>query len=609
MCGIIGKTGADNMIPQLLNGLKKLEYRGYDSAGVAYFDGEKIKRCRSVGKIMALEKKLEENRCNGFTAIGHTRWATHGKPTEENAHPHRSPKGEFYIVHNGIIENSAEIKKTLLSKETVYESETDTEVFAHLLEKYYEGDPISAVAKAQAVLKGSYAFGILCRDFPDCVFGAASGSPLVAVEGKGGFSLSSDSGAVSEKGERCYRISNGEICKITASSVEFFDASGKSIKKNGESVNGKNNEFEKGEYGHFMLKEILEQPEAVRHTLKALVSLGSINLPDVTVDDDFLKEKMKRIVIVACGSAYHTGLVAKHIIERLCGVPCSVEIASEFRYSVPLADENTLAVFVSQSGETADTLASLKLAKRVGAQILSIVNVKESIIARESENVIFTEAGREVAVATTKAYSAQLVAFYALAIYIGRLLGKISAEQEEKFVGELLLLPEKIKETLENVNESTKLIARELYTCSDVFFLGRLTDFATACEGSLKLKEITYLNSQSYAAGELKHGTISLIENGTPVFAVAGESKVFSKTLSNICEVEARGAKVIVITDKAKESLVSNNRTVIAVSDTLSEFRSSLLVIPLQLLSYYTALLRGCDIDQPKNLAKSVTVE
>lgn len=609
MCGIIGKTSADNVIPQLLNGLKRLEYRGYDSAGVAFFDGEEIKRSRSVGKITALEKLLEKNGCNSFTAIGHTRWATHGKPTEENAHPHRSRSGAFYIVHNGIIENSVEIKKTLLSKGTAFESETDTEVFAHLLEKYYEGDPVCTIAKAQAVLKGSYAFGILCRDFPNSVFGAASGSPLVAVEEEDGFSLSSDSGAVSGKGKRCYRISNGEICKITAGSVEFFDASGKSIKKSGEDVSGKSNEFEKGEYGHFMLKEILEQPEAVRNTLKTLISLGSISLPDVTVDEDFLKEKMKKIVIVACGSAYHTGLVAKHIIERLCSVPCSVEIASEFRYSEPLADENTLAVFVSQSGETADTLACLRLAKRMGAQILSVVNVKDSVIARESENVIFTEAGREVAVATTKAYSAQLAAFYALAIYTGRLLGKISAEQEEKLVGELLLLPEKIKETLECVNESTKLIAKELYTCTDAFFLGRLTDYATACEGSLKLKEITYLNSQSYAAGELKHGTISLIENGTPVFAVAGESKIFSKTLSNICEVEARGARVVVITDKAKESLVSNNRTVIAVPDTLSEFRSSLLVIPLQLLSYYTALLRGCDIDQPKNLAKSVTVE
>ncbi len=609
MCGIIGKAGAEYVIPELLNGLKRLEYRGYDSAGIAFFKGDEISRCRSVGKIDELEKEITKVYCEGFTAIGHTRWATHGKPTKENAHPHKSANGFFYIVHNGIIENSSEIKKTLLGERIQWESQTDTEVFAHLLEKYYEGNPVAAIAKAQAVLKGSYAFGILCREFPDCVFGAASGSPLAVVRGEDGYFLSSDSAAVSLKNGECYRVQNGEICKLTVNNAEFYDATGKIIKKNGENLHNKSCEFEKGEHKHFMLKEITEQPQAVKKTLEALISFGSISLPEVTLEEDFLNTKTAKVIIVACGSAYHTGLIGKHIIERFCGISCTVEIASEFRYSEPLADENTLAIFVSQSGETADTLASLRLAKRLGAQILSIVNVKDSAIARESENVIFTEAGREIAVATTKAYSAQLAAFYALAIYMGRLSGNLSEEQEEKLVNELLLLPEKIKATLEKTNEKAKHIAKELCSSADVFFLGRLTDFATACEGALKLKEISYINSQSYAAGELKHGTISLVENGTPVIAVAGESKVFSKTLSNICEVEARGASVIVITDESKESLVLNSRNVISVPNIISEFRSSLLVVPLQLISYYTALLRGCEIDQPKNLAKSVTVE
>ena len=609
MCGIIGKASVENVMPELLNGLKKLEYRGYDSAGVAFFNEEKIERVRCKGKIGELEKIVVKENHKSSVAIGHTRWATHGEPTKENAHPHKSPGGKFYIVHNGIIENSEEIKKSLLPESAIFESHTDTEVFAHLLEKYYDGDPVSAIAKAQAVLKGSYAFGILCSDFPQNIFAAASGSPLLVVKSEDGFSIASDSGAVGTSKGVCYRMSDGEICSLSNNEVSFFDAAGEKITKQSESTLEKENPFNKEGYEHYMLKEIFEQPSAVKNTVSSLVSLGSISLPDVTLDEDFLKEKMKKIVVVACGSAYHTGLVGKHIIESFSGVPCLVEIASEFRYSVPLADKNTLAIFVSQSGETADTLASLRLAKQCGAQILSVVNVRDSAIARESENVIFTRAGREVAVATTKAYSAQLVAFYALGIYLGRIKGSISEEQEEKFTEELTQLSEKISDTLVQTNDEIKALSKKQCNCTDAFFIGRLKDYATACEGALKLKEVSYINAQSYAAGELKHGTISLVEDGTPVFTIAGESKVFSKTLSNICEVEARGGNVVVITDKAKQSLVSKGRTVIAVPDTLPEFRPSLLVIPLQLLSYYTAHLRGCDIDQPKNLAKSVTVE
>ncbi len=609
MCGIIGYSGKENCVPILIKALKNLEYRGYDSAGIACFENKKISRVRAVGKITELEKETHKKTIRSNVGIGHTRWATHGKPCEENSHPHKSTSSLFYVVHNGIIENSGEIKKTLLPANTVYKSQTDTEVFAHLLEKYYTGEPVSAIAKALAVLKGTYAFSILCSDFPYTVFGAASGSPLVALKGESGFYIASDISAVSEKSTECYRILNGEICALTQTEIQFFDASGKEINKKPEQVFCKENTITKEGYPHFMLKEIAEQPKAIRATIDSLVSMHSITLPDVSFDEEFIQERLKNIIIVACGSAYHTGLVAKHLLEGLADTPCSVEIASEFRYSHHHFGKGTLAVFVSQSGETADTLAALRLAKKYGAQVLSVVNVQDSAIAKESENAIFTRAGKEVAVATTKAYSAQLVAFYALAIFIGRVKNQITLEEEEKLVKELLLLPEKVKETLESTNQITKKLAGELCHKNDVFFIGRLKDFAIACEGALKLKEVSYINAQSYASGELKHGTISLIENGTPVIAIVGESKIFSKTLSNICEVEARGGTVIVITDKAKQSLVSSNRTVITVSDVSSYFRPSLLVLPLQLLSYYTALLRGCDIDKPKNLAKSVTVE
>ena len=609
MCGIIGKVSVGNVMPDLLNGLKKLEYRGYDSAGVAFFENGKITRVRCKGKIGDLEKIVVRDGFESAIAIGHTRWATHGEPTKENAHPHKSPNGKFFVVHNGIIENSEEIKNSLLHGDSAFESHTDTEVFAHLLEKYYKDEPVSAIAKAQAVLKGSYAFGILCSDFPQNIFAAASGSPLLVVKSEDSFSVASDSGAVYTGEGVCYRVLDGEICSLSDNGVEFFDAAGNKIQKQSESTVERDRPFDKEGYEHYMLKEIFEQPSAVKNTVDSLVSFGSISLQDVILDEDFLREKLKKITVIACGSAYHTGLVGKHVIEGFSGVPCTVEIASEFRYSEPLADESTLAIFVSQSGETADTLASLRLAKRCGAQILSIVNVRDSAIARESENVIFTKAGREVAVATTKAYSAQLVAFYAFGICLGRIKGCVTTEQEEKFTEELTKLSEKISDTLVLFNDKMKMLAQEMNTFKDAFFIGRLKDYATACEGALKLKEISYINAQSYTAGELKHGTISLIEEGTPVFAVAGESKVFSKTLSNICEVEARGARVIVITDNAKQSLVSKGRTVLAVPDTLPEFRPSLLIVPLQLLSYYIAHILGCDIDQPKNLAKSVTVE
>ena len=608
MCGIIGKIGIDDVVPQLLNGLSRLEYRGYDSSGIAILEGSHIKCFRSVGRIDGLREKVGKENLQSICGIAHTRWATHGKPTEENAHPHRSPSGTFAVVHNGIIENSEEIKRTLL-KGNEFKSETDTEVFAHLLEKYYSEDVVSAIANACAVLKGSYAFGILCDDTPGMIYGAASGSPLVVAKGDDGIYLSSDLDATGEDSSEFYRVKHGEICAVDSDTIIFFDASGKEIRKSPEDIYIKRDEYSKGDYEYYMLKEIYEQPDAVRRTLESLIAGDSIELPQVSLRDEFFIENIENIVIVACGSAYHTGLVGRCVIEKLCKIPCSVEIASEFRYAEPLINEKTLAVFVSQSGETADTLASLRLAARRGAQVLSIVNVRGSIIAEESENVIYTRAGKEVAVATTKAYSAQLAAFYALALYMASLRRTIDIEKQISLVRELKTLPDKIEETLRKCEEKAKSVACAVKDKHDVFYIGRLSDFATASEGSLKLKEISYINSQAYASGELKHGTISLVEKGTPVVAVAGEKSVFRKTLSNISEVVSRGADVTVVTDEGKEKYFGDMGDVISVSSTADEFLSSLLVLPLQLMGYYTALYRGCDIDKPKNLAKSVTVE
>ncbi|MBR5442013.1 MAG: glutamine--fructose-6-phosphate transaminase (isomerizing), partial [Clostridia bacterium] len=519
------------------------------------------------------------------------------------------PDNMFAVVHNGIIENAEEIKRTLLKDKNDFLSDTDTEVFVHLLTKYYKGDPVSAIANACAVLKGSYAFGILCRDFPHTVFAAASASPLVCARCEGGVYIASDGGAIDDSPQQLFRLSHGEICRADADGIAFYDASGMEIKKQAERFSFDKGDFEKNGYEHYMLKEIMEQPEAVKRTIDSLVKNKMVHLPDSSIDHDFFKESIREIVFVACGSAYHTGLVGKRLIERLCRLPCRVEIASEFRYSEPLITPETLTVFISQSGETADTIASMRLAGRCGAQVLSVVNVQGSTMARESENVIFTCAGKEVAVATTKAYSAQLVALYALALYIADQRGAIETEKYDYLVDELIRLPEKIRDTLELVNEDVKQVAKEVYNSQNVFYIGRLGDLATACEGSLKMKEISYVNSQAYASGELKHGTISLVEQNTPVVAIAGEGSVISKTASNMSEVSARGARVFAVTLPARAGYMQSADKVICVSEVAEELAPSLLVIPLQLLSYYTARLRCCNIDKPKNLAKSVTVE
>lgn len=610
MCGIIGKAGIGEVMPELIKGLEMLEYRGYDSAGIAVIHNGKTTRCRESGKIINLREKSENNReeLTGNVGIGHTRWATHGKPNVENAHPHISNNKKFALVHNGIIENAEEIKKALLTSEEFY-SQTDTEVAVKLISKFYKTDVISAVKTACKELTGTFAFGILCSDFPDKIFATAQGSPLVAVKGATGCWITSDLGAINEKSGEVYRIANGEICEISKDSILFYNSEGEEIKKLPERVSLTEETVNKGGYEHFMLKEIFEQPFAIKKTVLSFADKNSIKLENVNIPDEFFKDKLERIIITACGSAYHTGLIGKHVIEKLCKIPVNVEIASEFRYSEPLINENTLTVFISQSGETADTLAALRLCKKYNAKTLSIVNVKSSIIAKESDNVIFTYAGKEIAVATTKAFSAQLVSLYALAIFIAEKRETISNQKKQKLLNELLSLPDKINTTLLKTTDKAKALSKKIYKSTDIFFIGRLYDYGTACEGSLKMKEISYINSQSYASGELKHGTISLIENGTPVIAIGSNTEIFSKTASNIAEVKARGAKVFLVTDESEKDASVFVDDIIYVPSTTPEFQSSLLVIPLQLLSYYTAQLLERDIDKPKNLAKSVTVE
>lgn len=609
MCGIIGKTGVGNVVPELINGLKQLEYRGYDSSGIAIVDNGKILRARAVGRIKELEKELNKTNPEGFTGIGHTRWATHGIPSEANAHPHLSPGGKFALVHNGIIENADEIKNRILSPDTVFLSETDSEAAVQLIEMHYKGDVVEAVSAACKEIKGSYAFGILCTDFPDTVFAAAKGSPLIVASAEKGSYITSDLCALNDNIACVFRLKDGEICSLEKEKITFYDPEGKPIAKKKEKSEFDKQDISKGDYEHFMIKEIMQQSEAVKKTVDSFVVKNKVQFSDICLSDDFLKKELKKIAIVACGSAYHAGLVGKGVIENLCKIPCYVDIASEFRYSEPFTDKNTLAVFISQSGETADTLAALRLAKKQGAKNLSIVNVKGSALAEESENVIYTKAGREIAVATTKAYSAQLAALYGLGIFIAKKIGKMTTAQEKFYAEEMKKLPGKISQTLENTNEEVKKLAKEIYQSPDVFFIGRLSDYATAAEGSLKMKEISYINSQVYAAGELKHGTISLVNDGTPVIGVVAQENIFTKTLSNIAEVAARGAKVVVITDEKSKNRVAYGYRIISVGDTVKEFKCSLLVLPLQLLSYYTAKLRDCDIDKPKNLAKSVTVE
>ena len=610
MCGIVGFIGTEQAAPILLEGLSRLEYRGYDSAGLAVYDQEQgLQVVKATGRLQVLRDLTEDGaKVPGTMGVGHTRWATHGAPNDENAHPQVSQSGRIAVVHNGIVENYAELKKFLEGKDVTFTSETDTEVVAQLLDYYYEGDLLDAVYKVLHRIEGAYALGIVCADDPDRLVAVRKDSPLILGYGDGFQMLASDVTAVIKyTREVCY-LDDGEVAVLTREGVQVYDALFQPVEKERAHVDWEISAAEKGGYPHFMFKEIMEEPRAIRDTISPRIRDGKVVLDDLTITREQLEE-MDRFYIIACGSSYHVGMAAKYILERMLRIPVEVTLASEFRYCEPIVSERTLAVVISQSGETIDTLAAMREAKRLGARVLSIVNVVGSTIARESDDVLYTWAGPEIAVATTKAYSTQLAVIYLLAIYFAQLLERISPEECRELVEELQRLPAKAEEILKHTQE-IQYYASIYFNHDSVFFIGRNIDYAVGLEGSLKLKEISYIHSEAYAAGELKHGTISLIEDGTLVVALASWNQLFDKLMSNVKEVKARGADVIgVATQAHREALESLVDSALTIPDTHPMFLPSLEVIPMQLFAYYVALMRGCDIDKPRNLAKSVTVE
>ncbi len=609
MCGIVGYIGPKKASPFLIEGLKKLEYRGYDSAGIAVFDGSKIHIEKSVGRLSVLEKKVEQHPLTGQIGIGHTRWATHGRPSDANSHPHTDCTGKFVVVHNGIIENYLHIKEKLIAKGHVFTSETDTEVVAHLVEEYYTGNFEEAVKKVLAEIEGSYALVFLSEHEPDKIICSKQDNPLVIGLGEGENFVASDIPAIISRTRRTYILSDGEMAIVTKDSAWVMSRQGVPVTKKVFEVNWDAEAAEKGGYEHFMIKEIYEQPKAIRET-----TTGRLAKDDSGVILDELKwtkddvAAIKKIAIVACGTAYHAGIVGKYYIEQLVRIPVEVDVASEFRYRSPLVDENTLAIVISQSGETLDTLAALKEAKKLGARTLAVTNVVGSSIAREADQVVYTWAGPEIAVASTKAYTTQLISMLMLALYMASLRGTLPAARIAEIIRGLKQLPGQAHELLENV-EPIKTFAQKYGFCEDVFFIGRSLDYAVALEGSLKLKEISYIHAEAYAAGELKHGTLALIIEGVPVIALATQHDVYEKMLSNIKEVKARDAIVIGIAMKSDTEIGKYVDHTIAIPDTDKYLAPILTVIPLQLLAYYAAVTRGADVDKPRNLAKSVTVE
>ena len=610
MCGIIGYIGENNAVPYLTDGLKKLEYRGYDSAGIALIEPSGIDVIKTKGRLADLIRIISSHQPSAATVgIGHTRWATHGEPNDINSHPHVSRNGLFAVVHNGIIENYADLRKSLEKDGFVFVSQTDTEAVAHLLEKNYNGDPLEAVAKTTGMLEGAYALAILCVDFPDRIFCTRKASPLVFGQSSEGNFVASDMTAILKYTNEIYKLKSREIAVLEKDKISFYDENAISIIKQSEHISWSVEDAEKDGYEHFMFKEIMQQPQALRDTIHPRIKAGR----EIVFDGIKLSESMirqcKKIYIAACGSAYHVGLVGKYVIEKLTRIPTETDIASEFRYREPIIDENTVVIIISQSGETADTLAALRTAKEKGAHVISIVNVVGSSIASESDDVLYTWAGPEIAVATTKAYSTQLAVLYLLAAYIANKNGKISDEYLMAFIEKIEALPSQLEVVLENCDGQAKELAKLFESLEHAYFIGRNIDYAAAMEASLKMKEISYIHSEAYAAGELKHGTISLIEKGTLVVALMANDEVFAKTLSNIKEVKARGARVLIVTTKKHENEVSDMDFGFILPDIDPLLAASTQVIPMQLLSYYTSKLRGCDIDKPRNLAKSVTVE
>jgi len=610
MCGIVGFIGKEQAAPILLDGLSRLEYRGYDSAGLAVYDAEKgLQVVKAKGRLQVLRDLTREGQdVPGLMGVGHTRWATHGAPNDVNSHPQVSQSGRMAVVHNGIIENYAKLKKFLESKGVQFVSETDTEVVAQLLDYYYKGDLLDAVSKVLHRIQGAYALGIVCADEPDKLVAVRKDSPLILGLGQGFTMLASDVTAlIRYTREVCY-LDDGEMAVLTPDGVKVYNSLVQPVEKETSHVDWEISAAEKGGYEHFMFKEIMEQPKAIRDTISPRLRDGKVVLDDVTITKEEL-EDLDRLYVIACGSSYHVGMAAKYILERLLRIPVEVTLASEFRYCAPIVTKHTLALVISQSGETIDTLAAMREAKRLGARILSIVNVVGSTIARESDDVLYTWAGPEIAVATTKAYSTQLAVVYLLGLYFADLLGRVSEEEYHALVEELRALPAKAEAILKDT-EKIQYYASIYFNHNSVFFIGRNIDYAVGLEGSLKLKEISYIHSEAYAAGELKHGTISLIEDGTLVVALAGWNELFEKLMSNVKEVKARGADVIGIAcENHKEALESLVDSAMTIPEVNPMFLPSLEVIPMQMFAYYVALMRGCDIDKPRNLAKSVTVE
>lgn len=608
MCGIVGYIGNQQAAPILLDGLSKLEYRGYDSAGIAVYNGEQIDMVKSKGRLKVLSEMTHDGETlPGTLGIGHTRWATHGSPSDVNAHPHFNKDKSIVVVHNGIIENYLKLKKMLMAHGYEFVSDTDTEVIVHLLDYYYNGNPLQAVTKIMHRMEGSYALGIIFQDHPEELYAVRKDSPLIVGRTSGGSILASDVPAVLKYTRDVVFIDNGEIVRMTEDSMEFFSVDEEPIEKEMTRIEWDVNAAEKGGYEHFMLKEMYEQPKSITDTFSPRVKDGKIVIEELGMTEEEI-QKIQKIMIVACGSASHVGYTSKYVFEEMARIPVEVDIASEFRYREPILDENTLVIVISQSGETADTLAALRESKKRGARVLGVVNVVGSSIAREADNVMYTWAGPEIAVATTKAYSAQLVAMYLLAMKFAHVRGQIGDVELADMLEDLKALPAQVEMLLNNKGNIQKFATRYL-AAKDVFFIGRGLDHAISMEGSLKLKEISYIHSEAYAAGELKHGTISLIEEGTLVAAVLTQKNLFKKMISNMEEVRTRGAFVMAVTTEGNTEVERAADYVIYIPETNKYFTNSLAIIPLQLFAYYIAVGRGCDVDKPRNLAKSVTVE
>ena len=612
MCGIVGYVGSQQAAPILLDGLSKLEYRGYDSAGLAVRNGtEETEVIKAKGRLKVLfEKTNGGTAVPGTCGIGHTRWATHGEPSENNAHPHMSDDGNVVAVHNGIIENYQELKNKLLRKGYTFYSETDTEVAVKLIDYYYkkyEGTPVDAINHSLVRIRGSYALAVMFKDYPEEIYVARKDSPMILGVGDGESFIASDVPAILKYTRNVYYIGNLEMAKLSKEEITFYNLDGEEIQKKMKTVDWDAEAAEKAGFEHFMMKEIHEQPRAVKDTLNSVLKDGKFDLTDIGLAEEDIR-RTSQIYIVACGSAYHVGMVAQYVIEDLVKIPVRVELASEFRYRKPILDPNGLVIIISQSGETADSLAALRETKAQGIRTLGIVNVVGSSIAREADKVFYTLAGPEISVATTKAYSTQLMASYILAIEFAKVKNTITEEQYENYIAELQAIPEKIEKIIED-KERIQWFAAKQANAKDAFFVGRGIDYAICMEGSLKMKEISYVHSEAYAAGELKHGTISLIEDGTLVIGVLTQPELYEKTISNMVECKSRGAYLMGLTTYGNYSIEDTADFVVYIPKTDEHFEASLAVIPLQLMGYYVSVAKGLDVDKPRNLAKSVTVE